>query len=66
MTSIVKTKTTKTTEEVNAYLIKNSKGEGEGGRGKGKKRGGGGGGGGRGGTLTSSRKNWAELYGCIK
>ena len=38
---------------VNAYLIKNSKGE-KGGRE----------GGGR--TLPSSRKDWAELYGCIK
>ena len=27
---------------------------------------GGGGGGGGGGTVTSSRKDWTELYGCIK
>ena len=33
---------------VNAYLIKNRKGEGGGS------------------TLISSRKDWAELYGCIK
>ena len=53
----------KKTEAVNAYLIKNSKGEGQGEK-KGrerkkkgeKKRGEGGG----------SRKDWAELYGCIK
>ena len=49
----------KKTEAVNAYLIKNSKGEG--GEGGGERWGGGGwvaGGG--------SRKDWAELYGCIK
>ena len=45
----------KKTEAVNAYLIKNSKGEG--GR---KKKGRGGGG------SEGSRKDWAELYGCIK
>ena len=47
----------KKTEAVNAYLIKNSKGEG-----------GGGGGGGRwgGGGSEGSWKDWAELYGCIK
>ena len=44
----------KKTEAVNAYLIKNSKGEGEGEK-KRKK-----------GTLTSSRKDWVEFYGCIK
>ena len=37
-------------EAANAYLKKNSKGEGVGG----------------GGYLTSSRKDWAEFYGCIK
>ena len=47
----------KKTEAVNAYLIKNSKGEGEGGERK--KTGWGGG-------LEGSRKDWAELYGCIK
>ena len=56
------------TEAFNAYLIKNSKGKGEGGQEKNKKKE-------RknmkkrgevGGTLTSSRKDWAELYGCIK
>ena len=45
-------------------LIKNSKGEGGGGGGERKnkqtkKRG-------VGDTLTSSRKDWAELYGCIQ
>ena len=39
-------------EAVKAYLIKNSKGEG--------------GGGGGGGGSEGSRKDWAELYGCIK
>ena len=45
-----------------AYLIKNSKGEGE-------DRGWGGGGGGETGgrgVSEGSRKDWAELYGCIK
>ena len=42
----------KKTEAVNTYLIKNSKGEGGGGRGAGGSEG--------------SRKDWAELYGCIK
>ena len=45
---------------------KNSKGEGEGRKNEEKKTGGGGGEGGGGSTLTSSRKDWAELYGCIK
>ena len=40
----------KNTEAINAYLIKNSKGEGEGG----------------GGWSEGSRKELAELYGCIK
>ena len=44
----------KKTEAVNAYLIKNSKGEGGGGRGQGS------------GGSEGSRKDWAELYGCIK
>ena len=43
-----------TTEAVNAYLIKNSKVEG------------GGGGTVGGGASEGSRKDWAELYGCIK
>ena len=47
----------KKTEAVNAYLIKNSKGEGEGGEEK--KTGWGGG-------LKGSWKDWAELYGYIK
>ena len=56
---------------VNAYLIKNSKRERErgGGEERKKKKGDGGGGGwvgGGGGTLTSSWKDWAEFYGCIK
>ena len=50
----------KKTEAVNAYLIKNSKG---GGSGVGTVGGGGGGGGG---GSEDSRKDWAELYGCIK
>ena len=50
----------KRTEAVNTYLIKNSKGEGEGG-GKEKIKISEGGGGSEG-----SRKDWAELYGCIK
>ena len=41
----------KKTEAVNAYLIKNSKG-GDGGTG--------------GGGVGMGRKDWAELYGCIK
>ena len=49
----------KKTEAVNAYLIKNSKGDGGGG---GDRNGGGGGAGGS----EGSRKDWAELYGCIK
>ena len=56
----------KETEAINAYLIKNSMGEGGGGE-----QDGGGGGGGK--TTTGgvggsegSRKDWAELYGCIK
>ena len=40
----------KKTEAVNAYLIKYSKGEGGGGEG----------------WSEGSRKDWAELYGCIK
>ena len=53
----------KKTEAVNAYLIKNSKGEGEERREKkGVERRGGVGGGG---TLTSSQKGWGEFYGCI-
>ena len=43
----------KKTEVVNAYLIKNSKREGK----KEKKK--------KEVTLTSSRKDWAEFYGCI-
>ena len=43
----------KKTEAVNAYHIKNGKG-------------GGGGGAGEGSTLTSSRKDWAELYRCMR
>ena len=51
-------------EAINACLIKDSKGEGE----KEKRKNGGTGAGGEGGgnTLTSSRKYWVELYGCIK
>ena len=60
----------KKTEAVNAYLIKNSKGEGEGVGGKKEKKqkkkqqqqqqnGGAG-------VSEGSRKEWAELYGCIK
>ena len=45
----------KKTEAANAYLIKNSKGEGQKDKKKRKK-----------GTLTSSRKDWAEFYGCIE
>ena len=48
----------KKTEAVNAYLIKNSKGEGGGGGTKNKW--------GWGGGSEGSRKDWAELYGCIK
>ena len=50
----------KKTEAVNAYLIKNSKGEGGGGGGGGTVGEGGGGG------PEGSRKDWAELYGYIK
>ena len=46
----------KKTEAVKAYLIKNSKGEG----------GVGGGETGAGGWSEGSRKDWEELYGCIK
>ena len=46
----------KKTEAVNAYLIKNSKGDG----------GRGGNGEGGGGGSEGSRKDWAELYGYIK
>ena len=62
----------KETEAVNAYLIKNSKGEVGGGGGekkrkkvkrRGKKKGGGGGGGG---SSEGIQNDWAELYGCIK
>ena len=49
-------------EAVNAYLKRNNKGES--GRSKKKKKKAGGGGGGV--TLTSSREDWAEFYGCIK
>ena len=53
----------KKTEAVDAFLIKNSKGEGGGGGGerkrKTRKTGGVGG-------SEGSRKDWAELYGCIK
>ena len=60
---IIMTSIGKENEAVNAYLIKNSKGGG-GGR---KKKGGAGVGVGEGGpTLTSSRKDWVEFYGCIK
>ena len=38
-------------EAINAYLIRNSKGDGRGG-----------GDGGGGGTITGSRKDWAEYY----
>ena len=58
----------KISEAVKAYLIKNSKGEGGGGGNNHThththtQRGGGEGGGGS----EGSRKDWAELYGCIK
>ena len=52
----------KETEAVNAYLIKTVREKERGEKTKKKNRGGGG----RGSTLTSSRKDWAELYGCIK
>ena len=51
----------KKTEAVNDYLIKKSKGEGVGGREKQQQQQIGGAGGSKG-----SRKDWAELYGCIK
>ena len=44
----------KRTEAVKAYLTKNSKGDGEEKRRRKKV------------TLTSSQKDWAEFYGCIK
>ena len=51
----------KKTEAVDAYLIENSKGEGEKENKRGREWGAG-----VGGTITSSRKDWAQFQGCIK